>query len=303
MAGSRSYGDAVAHSFGLTGAPSMRTRSLRSSQVAVNRLSITPAEYGLSPRIPAEDTFILALYLTDLPYHELWSGGRLAVAQGYRAGSMRLVNLVDDYSARISHSHEALAFYIPRAALDETADRLGCPRLDRLVCAPGATDPVVQHLASALLPAFAAADGADQLFVDQVIGAMLVHLLRHHQGPAGKAIFPAKGGLPPYQVERAKEFLAANCDRDVSLVEVAAYCGFSRGHFAKAFRTSVGLTPHRWHQRSRVEKAKDLLARTDQTVAEIALACGFADQSHFTRVFGRLTGTGPAGWRRSQQGG
>lgn len=280
----------------------MRTQALRSSQVAVNRLSITPAEFGLSPRIPAEDTFILAYYLTDLPYHELWSGGRIAVAQGYRAGSMRLVNLADDYSARITHGHESLAFYIPRAALDETADRLGRPRFDMLTCAPGLMDPVVHHLAGALLPAFANPDGTDQLFVDQVIGALLVHLLRHHQGPANRPAFPSRGGLPPYQVERAKEFLAANCDRDVSLVEVAAYCGFSRGHFAKAFRASVGLTPHRWHQRGRVEKAKDLLARTDQTVAEIALACGFADQSHFTRVFGRLTGTGPAGWRRSQQG-
>lgn len=300
MAGSRTYGDAVAHSLGLRSQPSVKTRSLQSCQVAVQRLSIGPEQFGLSPRIPAEDSFILAYYLTDLPYHELWSRGQLALAQGYGMGSMRIVNLAGDYAARIAHSHETMAFYIPRSALDDAAQHLGCGPVSNLTCRPGIGDPVIHHLAQSLLPSLCNPGQTSQLFIDHVVGAMLIHLTQHYGATAGRHSSPAKGGLSPYQVERAKEFLSATCERDVSLAEVADLCGFSRGYFAKAFRASVGSTPHRWRQRYRIDRAKDMLSRTDKSVADIALACGFADQSHFTRIFSRMVGEGPAGWRRRQ---
>jgi AraC family transcriptional regulator len=82
------------------------------------------------------------------------------------------------------------------------------------------------------------------------------------------------------------------------LVDVARACGLSRGHFTKAFRVATGLTPHQWLQRYRVDKAKTLLLNPSSSIAEIAGACGFADQSHLTRVFSRLVGSTPALWRR-----
>ena len=293
MAGSRTYGDAVAHSLGLRSPPSVKTRGLQSCQVAVQRLSIGPEQFGLSPRIPAEDSFILAYYLSDLPYHELWSRGRLALAQGYERGSMRIVSLTDDYAARITHSHETMAFYIPRSAL--------CGPVDSLACQPGIGDPVIHHLAQSLLPSLCNPGQASQLFTDHVVGAMLLHLTQHYGAAAGRRLSPAKGGLSPFQIERAKEFLSASCDRDPSLAEVADLCGFSRSHFAKAFRASVGSTPHRWRQRYRIDQAMGMLSRTDQSVADIALACGFADQSHFTRHFARLFGVTPGAYRRRQR--
>jgi len=297
MTASRSYGDVIAHSFNIAAPPTLLTHRLHSSKIAVSRISVGRAQLGLSPRVPAEDTFILAHYLTDVPHHELLSRGRPKIVQGYEAGSMRIVNLMDEFSARITHTHQAVSFYIPRAALDEAAEQAGLDRIPTLACPPGMTDPVVRHLTASLLPAMACRKRAGSLFVDYVVGALLDHVMRHYGGIGAGAGF-IKGGLSPYQLQRAKEVLASDYDRDLTLGEVAEQCGLSRGHFAKAFRLSTGTTPHRWRQRTRIDQAKQLLAAGHLPLADIALAIGFADQSHFTRVFSRMVGETPAGWRR-----
>ncbi|WP_408056533.1 helix-turn-helix domain-containing protein [Tardiphaga alba] len=65
-----------------------------------------------------------------------------------------------------------------------------------------------------------------------------------------------------------------------------------------AFKKTTGLTPHQWIQSQRIERARNALANTSQPLAEIALECGFSDQSHFTRVFSKIVGSPPGNWRR-----
>src|SRR4051794_36409469 len=67
--------------------------------------------------------------------------------------------------------------------------------------------------------------------------------------------------------------------------------------FARASSQSTGVSPHRWLVQHRIQCAKDLL-RGDALLADSALRCGFADQSHFTRCFGREVGVSPGQWRR-----
>ena len=106
----RGFGDAVAHSLGLQDVPIIRTQLLKRSQVGITRLSIGGDQLGMTPQIPPEDTFIVALYLTEVPHHELWSHGRPVISQGYAPNSLRIVNLSDEYSANITCPHETLAF-------------------------------------------------------------------------------------------------------------------------------------------------------------------------------------------------
>jgi AraC-like DNA-binding protein len=106
-------------------------------------------------------------------------------------------------------------------------------------------------------------------------------------------------GLPRWQVRRAREFLAAHIGADISVDDVAAVCGLSRAYFTSAFGRATGVTPHRCLMRYRIERAKTLLAGP-LTIADIALQCGFADQSHLTRVFAKQTGIPPGVWRREQ---
>lgn len=107
-----------------------------------------------------------------------------------------------------------------------------------------------------------------------------------------------RGGLAPWQEHRATEMLEARLDGQVGIAELAKACGLSPSHFAHAFRRSTGMPPHHWLQHRRIDFARDLLKRTTMPLADVALACGYANQSHFGRVFTSLVGTSPGAWRR-----
>ena len=110
----------------------------------------------------------------------------------------------------------------------------------------------------------------------------------------------SRGGLAPWQERRAKELINANLDGKLPLSQLAEECGLSARHFARAFRQSIGVPPHRWLLSRRVERAKDLLRDRALPLAEVALACGFSDQSHFTWMFTALVGLSPGLWRRME---
>jgi AraC family transcriptional regulator len=107
-----------------------------------------------------------------------------------------------------------------------------------------------------------------------------------------------RGGLAPWQERRAKEMLEGNLDGAVSVSELAAECGVSVAHFARAFRRSTGVPPHRWLLERRIDLAKQLLQESADSIAEVALCCGFSDQSHLTHTFRRQVGISPGMWRR-----
>jgi AraC-like DNA-binding protein len=106
-------------------------------------------------------------------------------------------------------------------------------------------------------------------------------------------------GLARWQVRRAHEFLSAHLGANITMDDVAAICGLSRAYFTSAFRRATGETPHLCLLRYRIERAKALLTGP-LTIADIALECGFADQSHLTRVFAKQTGIPPGVWRRER---
>jgi AraC family transcriptional regulator len=110
----------------------------------------------------------------------------------------------------------------------------------------------------------------------------------------------ARGGLAPWQLRRVNDFVDANLDGDPSIARLAGECGLSVSHFARAFKQAVGLPPHQWLTKRRVDRARELLLDSGVELAEIALTCGFVDQSHLTRVFSRAEGCSPGRWRRHQ---
>lgn len=87
----------------------------------------------------------------------------------------------------------------------------------------------------------------------------------------------------------------------VSISEVARACRLSLSYFVRAFANTAGVAPYDWFLGQRIVLAQKLLARTSPSLAEIALECGFVDQSHFTNTFVRRVGMTPLRWRRHAQ--
>ncbi|MBL8743194.1 MAG: helix-turn-helix domain-containing protein [Myxococcales bacterium] len=108
----------------------------------------------------------------------------------------------------------------------------------------------------------------------------------------------ARGGLSPAALRRVQLFVEANLAGAVGLGELAAAAGLSEFHFARAFKTTMGLPPRAFVEERRVEKAKALLRHSRLSLAEVAVAVGLGSQSRFTTTFRRATGLTPASYRR-----
>jgi transcriptional regulator GlxA family with amidase domain len=108
-----------------------------------------------------------------------------------------------------------------------------------------------------------------------------------------------RGGLPPRALRRVREFIESHLEESISIQALAAIVGLSMCHFARAFKQSEGVTPHDYVLRRRVKRVQELLADTDLPLSEIAIAVGFADQSHCARRFREHVGLTPSRYRWS----
>lgn len=109
---------------------------------------------------------------------------------------------------------------------------------------------------------------------------------------------PVTGGLAPWQVRRVTAHVEADLSVRVCTADLAAIAGLSPNHFARAFKASLGTTPHAFVVERRLISARELILRTANPLSEIALICGLADQAHLSRLFRRRFGCAPASWRR-----
>ncbi|BCX69021.1 helix-turn-helix domain-containing protein [Pseudomonas izuensis] len=164
-----------------------------------------------------------------------------------------------------------------------------------------ASDPVMFHLASAVMPMLNQPDEANRFFIDQVMMAMQAHLSLQ-QGRKSLAVSSKDRGLAPWQQRRAREMLCAHIVDGVSVEKLARECSYSRCHFSRAFKLSLGSSPHQYLLHLRVDKARKLLLNPSLKITDIAIDCGFSDSSHFSRVFSRCTGFSPSYWRQLNTG-
>jgi AraC family transcriptional regulator len=135
-----------------------------------------------------------------------------------------------------------------------------------------------------------------RLYIESLSYEIATRLIRRH---AAKPPAPRRGGLSPRQLRNVKEYIETNLSKEITLGDLATIAGVSKAHFCRAFQQSVGIVSHRYIVRQRVEVAKRLLVESKMPIAEVALAAGFGDQSHFTKHFRYLVGTTP--WRFRNQ--
>lgn len=118
--------------------------------------------------------------------------------------------------------------------------------------------------------------------------------------PCANAVYSTKPyGLGTERRKMVLEYIEDNLYRPITLDELAKAASMSKYHFSRLFKTQMGMTPVKYLAERRVEAAKVRMRSTSDSLAEIALSCGFASQSHMTTVFTAVMNTTPAEYRKS----
>jgi len=139
---------------------------------------------------------------------------------------------------------------------------------------------------------------ATSLYFDAALTMLWAELLRLAQTPANVA---AAGGLAPWQLRRCEDFLNTHASENIGLEQLASVVNLSPFHFARAFKRSTGLPPHRYQLKLRIERAKALLETTNLSVTEIAFEIGYESPQALARLFRRETGLRPSEYRRGRR--
>jgi AraC family transcriptional regulator len=252
--------------------------------------------------LPADTAYSLHLHLGETTSYEIREVGGVSRKVRAKAGNLSFADLRSPAEISFNGTLHSIRSYVPLPALQEFAAEAGGSRQVFLRTPSGVSDdPILRHLLLCLLPILEQAADGGSLFVDQIALALQAHLLRTYATTTieGQQV---RRGLAPWQERRAKEAMNACLDKDISIAQLASECGLSSSHFARAFKQATGQPPHRWLLERRLETAQDLLLNSQMSLLEITKACGFSDQSHFSRAFTRMMGTSPGAWRRIRSG-
>ena len=109
-------------------------------------------------------------------------------------------------------------------------------------------------------------------------------------------------GLASWQARRVIDHVLAHLDMPIRVEDLAGVTRLSTSHFSRAFKLSFHVSPHAYVIALRLARARALMLESDEQMSQIAAACGFADQAHFSRAFRRKTGCAPGFWRRERRG-
>jgi AraC family transcriptional regulator len=249
----------------------------------------------LAPRV--ENAFAIHVHHAPLSRGDIWIQGRHIKLPRVRDGGIFIFDLRTEPVAQLHERFEFSRFQLSRSSMDDLAYERGLRKLGDLRADTCDPDPVIQHLASALIQhTGVAGDKPDTLFSDSIALALFAHVARKYGGAF--AAPRAVGVLAPWQIRRLNDWVDSHLGESMSIGSLAALVRLSPSYFARAFAKSFGVSPHRWLLQRRIERAKEKMKGSNASLGEIAAACGFADQSHFTHVFSNVVGQTPKNWRR-----
>ncbi len=156
-------------------------------------------------------------------------------------------------------------------------------------------DPLISQIALAIANEI---DGGfiDGILADALNTALAVQVVRRFVDQSALMLEPSNG-LSHERLKRVRDYIETRLDDRLTLADLARVACLSPYHFSRSFKEAVGIGPQRYVTQRRIERAKTLMRRTNQSLALIAQEAGFTDQSHLTSIFRRETGTTPGRYR------
>jgi AraC family transcriptional regulator len=257
----------------------------------------TPWGHGaLHDHLGAMEGHVVITYY-GAPQDIVWRRGGERLAGETRPGTITVIPEGHegrwDIAGPIGVSH----VFLSSQRLIESAAQLLDGKSTELLPRVGFEDPAAARIMELLGREAAAADASARLFAEQATDLLVTQLLRGHSSHSALQLAP-KRGLADWQVRKVTDYMRAHLDQAIGLDLLADLVGLSRFHFCTAFRLATGSTPHAWLVKLRIERAQQLLARTDLPMIQIALAVGYETPSAFAASFRKLTGVTPTAFRQ-----
>lgn len=245
-----------------------------------------------------DDSFAVTTQLDAVPALQVYRNDKLVSETPKPKAALAIEDRASEWRHHFTAAFDQITFNIPYSRIKTFAITAGRPQFSSLECEQTVVDEIVRGIGQSIAPLFESSAEVSPLFLEQLDLALLAHLAQNYGG----VHFPTKkkGTLATWQQQRATEFLTSQFNSQFSINTLADVCELSRSYFMKSFKDTFGRTPHRWLMEYRVMLAKEKL-KSGMPIADIAVFCGFSDQSHLTRVFSEIAGVSPGSWRRQNR--
>ena len=256
---------------------------------------------GLLEPTPLADRIMVSVEYRALGPTDVFRDGRHIIQPATGAGALALYDLRQSWAGYLRDPFDNLSMFLPVSTFQELAAERNQRFLElRWDVRDKPYDEVMQSLGRAILPALARPHEPSRLYLDHVFLAVREHLAGTYGEFVGNPRRDQRG-LTNRQIRSALEYIETHVADDISLADIAGAAGVSVSSLTRGFRTALEVAPHRWVLNRRIALAQRLMSAGKTPLSEIAVLCGFADQSHFARVFLRHVGASPSLWRRSVQ--
>ncbi len=238
------------------------------------------------------------------PYEWEWKDGNTFKTHRYEQGDLWINPAGVPFSHRINTHNQFVLLTLDPQKLTEALPHQ--PLIGQQVFRRQhkAQDKHLQTLIQALLIEVESGGPNGRLYADTLSTALSLHFVNHY-GNSISLNLPVTRTIERQRIGQVIDYIEAYLTEDLSLTDLALVSGFSKFHFARVFKQAVGTTPYRYLMMRRVERAtialkKAALKANPGAIAQIAHEFGFADQSHFTRVFKQVKGTTPKQFLQQQ---
>ena len=200
---------------------------------------------------------------------------------------------------------DSIHLYLPAQPFDQACQREFDfdPALLELRYEGGFHDGVIEAIARAVLGGLQDTEAMVRMRVESLSAALGVYLVHQFSNRAAADVVPrpTRGGLSGGRLTRVVDLMEARLDEDVSLVDLAREASLSPFHFARCFKASTGLSPHRFLLLRRLHRARAMLDGGAERLVDIAAACGFCSQAHFSQAFKHAMGASPGSFRAERR--
>jgi AraC family transcriptional regulator len=193
-----------------------------------------------------------------------------------------------------------LHLYLPAALFRRLADDFNLPEAPphSIRYVAGVRDEVINQIGLSIVSAMTNETAAGRMFVETASATLAARLLQTYcDSGSSKSHEPTAHRLDQARLRRVLDYISMNIDKEITLAQLAGVAGLSVFHFARTFTRAMGVSPHRYVSRTRLENAMADIAAGKLSLAEIAFNAGFSSQASFTRAFYRVSGLTPGEYR------